>query len=104
MVEDVDVYIGNESSLLTRVKSALSRFCVLGVSRDVLSASHFLHILFERFGLPSKDWQVDARLDVGGGFAVDDLIVRGNVTNTELDDGFPRFLNGPHGQRAGEHR
>jgi len=85
---------------LTHVKSAESRFYVLGVSRDFLSASHFLHIILERCVLPSNDMQVDARLGVGRNFAVG---VHGNFTNAELHDRFPRFLDGPHGQRTCEY-
>jgi len=98
MMEYVDVEIGNETSLLAHVKSAYSRFYFLSVSRELLSASHFLHIVFKRFVLPSKDWQVDARLGVGSDFAVEDLVVHRNITNAELNGRFPRFLNGLHGQ------
>lgn len=44
--------------------------------------------------------QVDARLGVGVDFAV---VVHGNFTNAELNDRFPRFLDGPHGQRTCEY-
>lgn len=59
-----------------------------------------MHIVFERFVLPSKD--VDARLGVGSDFAVEYLVFGRNFTNAELNDGFPRFLNCLHWQRACE--
>jgi hypothetical protein len=90
----------DESSLLAHVNSAYPRFYVWGVSRSFLSVSHFLYIVFERFVLPGKN--VDARLGVGSDFAVEDLVVHRNLTNAELNDGFPRFLDCVRGQRACE--
>lgn len=46
--------------------------------------------------------QADVRLGVGGGFAVEDLVVHRNSKNDELSDGFSRFLDGSQGQRACE--
>lgn len=89
-------------NLLAQFPSAEPRFNILAVSRSVLSARHFFYVVFERYVLPSKDMQVDARIGVGGDFAVEDLVVHRNFTNAEFNDTFFRFSNNAHGQRACE--
>jgi hypothetical protein len=87
------------SNLETQSSSAHSWFQVWGVSLGGRSASHLLHVLFERFVLPRKDIQVDG---IGGDLAVEDLVVHRNFTNAELSGSFLHFLGRLHGQRACE--
>jgi hypothetical protein len=43
--------------------------------------THFLHILIERFVLPGKDVQVDARVGVSGNLSVEDFVIHRNLAN-----------------------
>jgi len=96
------VGISVRSDLETQPSSAHSWFHVLGVSRDVFRAGHFLHVLVERRVFTSKNVQVGARLWICGNLAMEDLVVHRSLTGAQLNGNLPHFLDHLHRQRACE--